>query len=170
MRGSHLCRFDRLQSRSKSAFDKNDDLPEATRAALLNYNREDSEVGDFLGGASKAIEFLWLPTFRHGTPFASARHPKPVSLITSNNLFFRGFHLISRRPQELYPSAMPQVESYTQRTMRHYAILSLSHTDKLIYNPRYLFHTSSPQYLAKTPPSALPAGGLLEPSSDGEAH
>jgi len=169
MHGSHLYCCDRLQSSIELAFNKTDDLLEAKRVASHNNNRGTSNAGNLLGG-SKAIEFLWLPNFRNGTLRASARHLEPLLLSTTNNLFFRSFHLISRYPQELYPTAMPQVESYTQRTMRRNTILSLwSQTDGFIYNPQYLFNTMSPQSLAKTPPSPPPTGGPLETSGDGDA-
>jgi hypothetical protein len=171
MRGSHLYHFDQLQSCIKLALDKNGDLIEAKRiAAPHNNNRGISKVADLLGGASKSIDVPWLPNFRNGTLLASARHLEPLLLNSTNTLFFRKFHLISRCPQELYHTAMPQVESYTQLTMRRNTLLSLqSSTDGFIHNLRYFFNTLSPQSLTKTPASPPPPGGPLETSSDGDA-
>lgn len=170
MQESYLYHFDRLQFRIESGFGRTGGLLEATRVAPRNSNRGNSNVSDFPDEANKAIEILLPPNFRHGTLFAYAQHPKLLSLNIFNNLFFRAFHLISGRTQEFRRTAMSQVESYTQRTMRHYATSSLmSNTDGPISNPRYLFDTSSPQSLSKAPPDP-PPGGPLETSGDGEAH
>jgi hypothetical protein len=159
------------QSRVESGFAKDHDPPDAARDTPTNHNRGKSKVDKFLGESSKAFEFLWPPNARHGTLVASAQHLKPPLFKPPNGLFSWWSHLVSRCPRELHPKAMPQVESFTQRIMRHYAILShLSCPDKPTYISRHIFATSSPQSLAKAPSSAPPPGSPLETSSDGESY